>query len=858
MDTITATGSSVATVSELGSFGGLSYSFGSVVMQEQDSSLVTTQASGSDSYTLTSSQSTTLDGVQGCGASSIVAGLISTMAGQLSLVQTLQGTVTDTGQDSFSRTDVVSDSSTQYAAGCYSLGSYNLSSVVNTDSGNDSWTEQDNNNLTEVSSDSWTAVATLASNVTFSASSNAHVANAGGNAVSTQQDNSISTIADVQTSTGHDTYSQSAQGSYANFSYGYSSVVWQDQSSQSSTLVETGTAQGSSTGGDSLAQNGALNDAGTFTANALDSSQQAGTVNNSDTWTDQSSDSWNFTDQNQETTTFYQAGVFGFGSYAFASVNYQDSSLDTASGTSYHSETQASTQTGVAVQSTASGGLNVAGSVGSAGYAYSSVSTLTQQASKQSLATTVWGSTDSASQSTLGCYANFSYAYASTVYQDAATSLDTTQTAGTNTTSGGSQDSNTTTITSGMSGGQGQFSIGNQLSVNSASSDSFSLSATANNSGIDVSSGSSSLYMAGCFAGGSYALSSVVYSTNSSDSFTQYTLDTLSESGTSSTSQTTVSSGQNTTTLSGNFSMVQNGTTTTSHSASDSKSSSAVTSTTQTGLDTSTVNEAGQFSAGSYSFGTVGYTVSSLGTTLTNQTDTESTTESGADTTTQSTSTVANSGLLGLPSGNQMTVTQGDSYSSNRQVTAASLDTATENFSLSQLGSYSNDSYAFGQMTFSGSSQDTRAVTENSLSTSSGSTNDSVQFGSATSGGLAGALASILSGQGSTTQGQSQSRDLHRHHQRHRHPEQFAKHQPVRGGQPRPGQHGAEQPGLPVAATRHRQRCPVDDPDADQQQQPEQHARQQPRRTQRYLQQPADPQQHQQSIGHRQQRRRSH
>ena len=446
LDTITATGSSVATVSELGSFGGLSYSFGSVAMQEQDSALVTTQASGSDIYTRTSPQSTTLNGVQGAGASSIVAGLISTMAGQLSLVQTLQGSVTDSGSDSFSRTDVVSDSSTQYAAGCYSLGSYNLSSVVNTDNGNDSWTEQDNNNLTEVSSDSWTAVATLASNVTFSASSDAHVANAGGNAVSTQQDSSISTLADVQTSTGHDTYSQAAQGSYANFSYGYSSVVWQDQSSQSSTATETGTAQGSSTGGDSLAQNGALNDAGTFTASALDSSQQAGTVNNSDTWTDQSSDSWNFTDQNQETTTFYQAGVFGFGSYAFASVNYQDSSLDTAGGTSYHSETEASTQTGVSVQSTASGGLNVAGSVGSAGYAYSSVSTLTQQASKQSFATTVWGSTDSASQSALGCYANFSYAYASTVYQDAATSLDTTQTAGTNTTSGGSQDSNTTTI----------------------------------------------------------------------------------------------------------------------------------------------------------------------------------------------------------------------------------------------------------------------------------------------------------------------------------------------------------------------------------------------------------------------------
>ena len=146
--------------------------------------------------------------------------------------------------------------------------------------------------------------------------------------------------------------------------------------------------------------------------------------------------------------------------------------------------------------------------------------------------------------------------------------------------------------------------------------------------------------------------------------------------------------------------MVQNGTTT-SHSASDSKSSSAVTSTTQTGLNTTSVTQLGQFSGGSYSFGTVSYVASGLDTTVTGQSNQSTTSESGSDTTAQANSMGANSDLLSLPCLTQMTVTQTDNYSSSQQVTAASLDTATDSFSVSQLGSYSNDSYAFSQMSFS-------------------------------------------------------------------------------------------------------------------------------------------------------------
>ena len=83
--------------------------------------------------------------------------------------------------------------------------------------------------------------------------------------------------------------------------------------------------------------------------------------------------------------------------------------------------------------------------------------------------------------------------------------------------------------------------------------------------------------------------------------------------------------------------MVQNGTTT-SHSASDSKSSSTVTSTTQTGLNTTSVTQLGQFSGGSYSFGTVSYVASGLDTTVTGQSNQSTTSESGSDTTAQANS----------------------------------------------------------------------------------------------------------------------------------------------------------------------------------------------------------------------------
>jgi hypothetical protein len=503
--TVTQSGTSSWSLTEQGTFGGLSFAFGSVVYQGGQHSGQTLTAADTHGFNGNENDTVTLNNSGGLNAPG--GGL-----GHNAVLQTTTSALTRAGSDVFSQTISSTDTSTFYESGSWAGGSASFGSLTSAETYSAGYSFQGGDTQTSTGLQCLT-VAGSDNGVTLV---NANIASTAFGSSDTLTGQAADTHTDTYSGSGTDTWSLQERGSFANFSSSFGSVVYQDAGSvsksetTSATDCFTGTGIDSRTASDSftaqdnsgVAANGSLGCL-SETGNVLVVQSSIDTLSNNVS----SSDSWNL----------YQAGSEAGNSYSFTSVAYSEGAADTWSGQALASASAHGQQT-----STANGTLTNSASVAaginwlpdSGGATITSNQTVTGLDTANSASTISDTGSDSWNRSEQGIYASWCYSLSSVVAQGTSTSNGTFQQAVPDSFLGtfvlGVHDTQTVTTSTGAALPTASPGQANANSVNTVNDTGLLTVADGNSAGsslTDIVSSTVTWYEAGSFTGGSFAFS---------------------------------------------------------------------------------------------------------------------------------------------------------------------------------------------------------------------------------------------------------------------------------------------------------------------------------------------------------------
>jgi hypothetical protein len=543
-DSYSGSGGQSWTLEQAGSYANFSVGYGTVVYQSANSVTAAYTASESETFTgtavLANSAAGTLNDLSNLGLSNSVG--TSNVATGSSTKQTL------VSAGSASSSDRSTDSWGLYESGSYLGGSYNLACVSYGESWSETWSSSASGVATLTGSQTFTATATVSDDLKLNY---AGLSLGMGN---------VSTITSGQTITGLATavsggsvvqdggssWSLSEQGNYGNWSFAYSSIVYQGVQTAGGTLhtSDGSTVTGTFVLGGAQTQQGSGNNApglaaaGGVGTNAVLAGITLGAVNFAGN---------SLTDTGSSTYQWYDAGSYAGGSYAFASASQTVSASDSWTLVGSTSNTETSTLAGSlsgsgTSSSVVSLGSNLITSLST--NSNTAQATVTSAATATSLGTLTGG--DSYTQYTSGAWINGSWSFGCWSYQGADSfsggSAQTNTLAQTLTASGTISISSANTASSELAsyGGQQSYSAMTITDVNVSSSvNGFAGTLVVGDTVTNVQAGTySETYVAsGSCGGGSLALTSMSYQVLSTSSTTQVSSDSRTLTDTLSVTQ---------------------------------------------------------------------------------------------------------------------------------------------------------------------------------------------------------------------------------------------------------------------------------------------------------------------------------
>jgi hypothetical protein len=323
-----------------GSFGGFAYNLGCVVFQENSSSDYTSTESSSDDWQTSATSSYTLttqfSQPQGINNPSITDWGSATRTGD--------GSSLASGTDSSTEDSSGHDSSSRYQAGVFQGSFYSLSSVALFDFSSAASSYTTGSSSGEDSSDSWSETGTYLETgdlVFFDAEQN----DAYGSRDYTRWSTDTFTSSSNETAAGSESWQESfaQQGSFGPVGYSLSCVVYQAQSSDSSSGQLSGSEQAGSSGGETYLSSGS----GTLATTSVTASY----VQTGDSSFQRSREAgFTYSYQHEDTATSYEAGGQAF-DYALSSLLYQVNATDTFSSVEYSTSTEVETSNATRTQS---------------------------------------------------------------------------------------------------------------------------------------------------------------------------------------------------------------------------------------------------------------------------------------------------------------------------------------------------------------------------------------------------------------------------------------------------------------------------------------------------------------------------
>jgi hypothetical protein len=699
-DSFNINGTSSWSLSEQGSYANNSYAFSSWLFQSSDSISETQLDASTDSFT-----GTVTDNGNGndSGTSAGTVG-VSNRSLSGSSLDTANGATSDGASDSSGHTLTRSLSDSLFEAGCFSFGSYALTSVAFSSGGRDTWSDQATDNSTETANDSLTARGTFGAGGTlgYAALGRNSQDSVSGDATFLGTDSS--TDSSTTTDSGNDCWGFTEQGIFSSQSYSLNSVVYRSTESDSGTYQQSSGecfSDSAAVTATESSQNAGSNSVSMATESGQDSATDSGTLAAGI----QEQASYAFTDTGSSSATLYRAGSYSGDSFAFASISYQASGTDSSTVSDSSSSSDSYTITG---------GETGTSSVSNSG-GYASTSASGQQSATDSLSGTFTASDASADSATLqatasysltelGSYGNGCFALSCYLYSSGESATLSAQDTKTDSLSvnGNGNDSATSaeTTLSGLAGTMGLMTVSDTSSTSGNETATQSVSSADTRTANEIMSLVQNLYQAGTYAGNSYSLSSVVFTSSATDSVV--TQDSSAMSGNeSSTASGTRRSAQ----TGGDAGDSGSGQDNFSDSALDTGSSSA--STTDSSLACYIVYEAGSYAAGAYSLSSYNLLEQSNETVLVSDASAEAYSDSGSDT-----------GATAVIDG--VTRYSGSSSFSDSDSSAQTLtETIIDGFLLSEQGSFGGGSFALSSYVFSEQESDSSSFTEQDSSTDS-------------------------------------------------------------------------------------------------------------------------------------------
>jgi hypothetical protein len=701
-------------VYEAGSCAAGTWSLSSVSYGESDSDSFTVQQtdSASDSGTETVLATATLSG----GQTSVYGGGSVTGLDTVLASSTATDSYTDSSADTLTQSG--SDSWSLSEQGSFAGFAFSLSSVVSQGGAHfsETWTAAETHAFTGNESDSRTEQSQGHAAGTYAAASDSSV-----NSFTDTSTDSFTTAGSSvysETLTAGDTSSFYEAGSYAEDSFNLSSVndaeafsaqfAYQGGDTQTDAGQETLLYSGSGNGRTAINGDSATN---SLTASATLTGSAGDTT--TDAYSGSGGDSWSFSEQ----------GTYAGFSYSLNTVVYQeagsftDAETDTASDSYSFSGTDSSTSE---AHLTRHGNYGLSVASGQSDFSGGGSDGVSQSGSDSSSQTV--SSTDSWSLYQAGSYAGGSFSLASVNYSESATdsfslaagdsSTDVSQQ--TQTLSGTVTSLATLAFDNPSSPDQSRstFTSGQTVSGLQTSTSAETLTATGGDSW--------SLSEQGTYGGYSYSLSSVVFQATETSTATVQASDGSAFAGTfnaaAGTSQQDTYSGGGTVTGAGS-----QGSATQADSTASTEQDAAGDSLTVSETETWTLYEAGSYAGDSFAFASVSDTSSSQsGFTLT-ATDSSTVSLTLADSWAVDQNTWGTGGYLSSTYNSLSTASNGVTVSANLQAThqAALTLTGGDSATLSEAGSFANDSYAFSSIqqqstdsySFSGQETDTLAET---------------------------------------------------------------------------------------------------------------------------------------------------
>ena len=697
-DSFNGSDSSSFSLTQLGAYSNGSFAFASWVSRSGDSFSET----AADTFSGGFSES----GLESDGGSTGES--LSAAAGSESVAQS--DSESDAGSDSFvesggdsgSQTDLISRTSSNYEAGGYANGSFNLSSVAFSQASNDSWSEQDSATSTKNEAE------TLTVNGTFRSSDTALYGGeslTGGDSLgegATFSGSDTLTALDTTSDSGSHSWSLSEQGTYSGDSFAFSSVAYQDGESDNGTFLESDVDTFASTSGES-SSDGSQDGDGDSLGQDGSSDQDGDTAVESFLAGEVGHGNGSMTDVGGGSFSLRELGSYAGGSFAFGSVNYHSGSSDSETATD--SSTASDTWGLSGTDSGSDGGADTG--------AYGSTTDGGQESATDSLGENVTASgtqTDSDTQTEqgsfslteLGSYAGGSYAFSSyllTEGQAETVSAQETDTEGLGGTESGVLTDGSANTAAAVVSGSGL------LTVSDGGNDSVRDVVNMVLSGTDTTTETGggflreSLSQGGVFSGGSLSLTSVVFSETSGESATVQDNATFSDGDTEQVNETQSNTDAgadagDSSSGSGNESYGELDTVTATDAATDNSSM------------TETVYEAGAYANGSYSLSSFNL--------LEQSAETDSVSDVSQDASAETGTGAGTDGVDGYTAYNGS-----DNFTEAGSSTEGVTGTATSGFVLSELGAYSNGSFSLGNYLLSVQQSSSASVSEVGGSTDS-------------------------------------------------------------------------------------------------------------------------------------------
>ncbi|MBX9679256.1 MAG: hypothetical protein K2X38_10875 [Gemmataceae bacterium] len=679
-------GTQSSSLSQKGAFGATGYALSSVVYQADTSYGGTWQSSGDSQSTGVSQANYT----------------ITQWGAQNTTVQIGQDDYSQVAEESFAFEGSSSSSSTLYQAGTFGLQSYAFTSVAYQESNNSASLGTQGQRSIESGVTSWTALSSGTGGVMSLPGTGLSQAESKyrGSYLNTNTNQS------VQGAAG--TSSLDEEGSFANGQYSFSSYVFDSSSRQTATQFVGNTNSYIGSGTDSSTFNGSLLTTSNY---GLESSASAAA--SSDSYADSGWQSSAETTTSSSRNELHQEGVFQGGQYSLSCVASDNSGDATRSSLVKSGSTSFGTLNASSISTTTKTSMGVAGGTwtgdtSAATYASAAAGTLTET-SLACFQFTQKGTYDPVN----------GYAFSSVVQQSLSQLTGTLE-----------QYSAETQTTEKTAVQRFENNIGNSLacaghSLECVTTSSFE-SISAQTSTVELSTNASSNYQSGIFAAGSYAFSSVVLQSASTDSVTalqtQMSLKTgtnakISQSRNTATNFSSSGSDQISTSSTTNTSLFSLQATGTFVATSDS-------STSENRFSATNLSQRGVYAGGSYAFSSLVFQASSSGSQSSISFDTNKATSSNASYTSSTYTAQTNQApgplASSVYSNITTTVNSSECYTQIAEVstqTTSLWSAMTTAFSLYQAGVKTPNVYALSSVAFSQSVSQSSGFSDRKTST---------------------------------------------------------------------------------------------------------------------------------------------